>query len=89
MNNAIATLAGVFAPATMGMVIDRAASSAVGFRHGFEMVGLAVVAAAVVGGLLLDPDADARRFARAAAPVRRSPLCGATVAPPPQTTRPI
>jgi MFS family permease len=83
INNAVATLAGVFAPVTMGMIVDVGATSAEGFRHGFMLVGACVVVAAIVGGLLIDPEADTRRLSRGetklgAGPAPATPLGKAT-----------
>ncbi|MBS0331265.1 MAG: MFS transporter [Proteobacteria bacterium] len=72
MNNAIATLAGVFAPVTMGLLVDVGADSAAGFRTGFVVVGASVLAAAVAGAVLTNPDEDRRRLIA---------MAGATAAP--------
>ncbi len=69
LNNALATMAGPFAPVLMGLVIDVGADPIAGYRHGFFLLGLFVVACGLVGAVLMDPEADRRRFARASGPV--------------------
>jgi MFS family permease len=80
INNAIATLAGPFAPVIMGKIVDVGANAAEGFRAGFVMAGVLVVVGALLGFLLIDPERDIRRLARrggaAAVPARLRPAVG-------------
>lgn len=64
INTAVSTSAGILAPTVMGMVVDLGANTAEGFRNGFMLVGACVFAAGVLGLLLIDPEADRRRFGR-------------------------
>ncbi len=54
--NAIATLAGPLAPATMGLVVDAGATTQAGYRVGFTLTGALVTAAGLAGLFLLDPE---------------------------------
>jgi MFS family permease len=67
INNAVATLAGIAAPLVMGMMVDVGTSAASGFQSGFLVTGLGVAACGLVGALLINPEADRKRFARLAA----------------------
>jgi MFS family permease len=67
INTAVATLAGIFAPTVMGLLVDAGSDSAAGFRTGFLLVGAAVLGAAVLGAILMDPDNDRRRLRSSAA----------------------
>jgi len=64
INNAVATLAGVFAPFVMGWIVDMGANPIDGFRMGFMVAGAVVAAGSVVGALIIDPEADIARFSR-------------------------
>jgi len=64
INNAVATLAGIFAPIVMGMVVDVGTNTAEGFRTGFMIAGVLVIIGALIGLLLINPEADIERFAR-------------------------
>jgi len=64
INNAVATTAGIFAPIVMGMVVDVGANPADGFRTGFMIAGALVTIGALIGLLLINPEADIERFAR-------------------------
>ena len=64
INNAVATTAGIFAPIVMGMVVDVGTNTADGFRTGFMIAGVLVVIGALIGLLLINPEADIARFAR-------------------------
>lgn len=64
INGAVATLAGVFAPAVMGNIVDVGANATEGFRTGFVIAGALVMVGALIGLVLIHPEADARRFAR-------------------------
>lgn len=63
INNAVATLAGVAAPVVMGMMVDVGTSAAVGFQSGFLITGMGVALCGLAGVLLINPEADRRRFA--------------------------
>lgn len=58
--NAIATLAGPLAPATMGWVVDASATIQTGYRLGFTLTGALVAVAGLAGLLLLDPGHESR-----------------------------
>jgi hypothetical protein len=64
INNAVATTAGIFAPIVMGMVVDVGTNTADGFRTGFMIAGVLVIIGALIGLLLINPEADIARFAR-------------------------
>ena len=68
INNALATLAGPFAPVVMGLIVDNGADAIAGFDTGFMLAGAVVAAVAVLAGLLIDPEGDRARFAAAPAP---------------------
>lgn len=59
--NAIATLAGPLAPATMGLFVDVSSNVGAGYRQGFVVTGALVIAAAMAGLLLIDPGRGTRR----------------------------
>ena len=69
INNAVATLAGVFAPIVMGMMVDVGANANEGFRTGFMIAGALVTTGSLIGLLLIDPEADIARFSRRQASV--------------------
>lgn len=62
INNAIATLAGPFAPVLMGVIVDIGADPVQGFRNGFMLIGAVVVIVAVVAMMLIDPEKDRLRL---------------------------
>jgi MFS family permease len=64
--NAVMSLAGIFAPLAMGMVVDVGINDADGFRTGFMIAGALVVVGSMLGLLLINPEADLRRFSRRA-----------------------
>lgn len=68
INNAVATLAGVLAPLLMGMIVDVGGSAAAGFRSGFLIAGLLVAVGGLIGLVMIDPEADLRRFSRRPSP---------------------
>jgi MFS transporter, ACS family, D-galactonate transporter len=70
INNAIVTLAGPLAPVCMGLIIDARASVADGFRIAFILAGACVTAGALVGLVLINPEADLRRTAQRGAAER-------------------
>lgn len=79
INNAVATLAGVFAPLIMGWVVDMGATTIDGFRMGFMVAGAVVAVGSLVGALIIDPGADIARFVGRRAPATpsaASPLLG-------------
>jgi MFS transporter, ACS family, D-galactonate transporter len=63
INNAVATLAGPFAPVIMGLIVDTGANPVEGFRSGFMLTGVVVAAIAVLAIMLIDPESDRLRFA--------------------------
>jgi MFS family permease len=63
ISNAVATLAGPYAPVIMGKIVDVGANPVEGFRSGFALAGVLVVVGAVLGFLLIDPESDIRRLA--------------------------
>jgi len=63
MVNAITTLAGPLAPVVMGFMIDASAGSSDGVRRALLIVGLLVVLGALIGFLLINPEADRARHA--------------------------
>ena len=63
INNAVATLAGVFAPIVMGWVVDLGATPIDGFRMGFMVAGGVVAAGSLLGALIINPGADIARLA--------------------------
>jgi ACS family D-galactonate transporter-like MFS transporter len=63
-NTAMSTLAGIFAPAVTGFVVDLGVNPAEGFRMAFMFAGAMVVAGSIIGWLLIDPEADILRFGR-------------------------
>jgi MFS transporter, ACS family, D-galactonate transporter len=64
--NSVQTLAGLAVPVMMGYIIDAYASSATGFRVGYVMNGVMVIALGGVAAVLINPQADMARFARRA-----------------------
>jgi ACS family D-galactonate transporter-like MFS transporter len=62
INNAVATLAGIVAPIVMGRIVDVGANAVEGFRTGFLVTGLFVAACALIGMVLINPEADLHRF---------------------------
>jgi MFS family permease len=66
ITNSVHTLAGLVVPVMMGHVIDAYASPATGFRIGYLMNGIMVIAFGSVAAVLINPEADLLRFARRA-----------------------
>jgi MFS transporter, ACS family, D-galactonate transporter len=66
ITNSIHTLAGLVAPFMMGHIIDAYAGAATGFRIGYLMNGVMVIAFGSVAAVLINPRADLMRFARRA-----------------------
>jgi hypothetical protein len=66
ITNSIHTLAGLVAPVVMGHIIDAYAGSATGFRIGYLMNGVMVIAFGSAAAVLINPRADLVRFARRA-----------------------
>jgi MFS family permease len=62
--NSIHTLAGLCAPLAMGLIIDGGADPDAGFRAGFMYAGALVAALGLVAAVLIQPQADLRRFRR-------------------------
>jgi predicted MFS family arabinose efflux permease len=63
---AIYTLAGVLAPYTMGSVISSAATPLAGYLQGFQILAVILIAAGLLGLLLLWPNTERERVLRAA-----------------------
>ncbi len=63
---AIYTLAGIIAPAVMGEVIQHASTPIEGYMTGFVLNGAILIASGLLGLLLLWPDTERARLARAA-----------------------
>jgi MFS transporter, ACS family, D-galactonate transporter len=64
--NAFYSTAGILAPSVMGRVLDAAPGDVTtGYRNGYLLMALLLVAAGVVGLLLIDPARDVARLARA------------------------
>ncbi|MFC0582801.1 MFS transporter [Micrococcoides hystricis] len=53
---ALYSLAGVFAPIGLGVMIDSAASPAAGYMNGFQLVGIFIVVAAIIAAFLINPE---------------------------------
>ncbi|MGA2366112.1 MAG: hypothetical protein ABSG12_11560, partial [Steroidobacteraceae bacterium] len=66
ITNSVHTLAGLVAPVMMGHIIDAYASPATGFRIGYLMNGVLVIAFGCVAAVLINPQADLACFARRA-----------------------
>lgn len=64
MGTAISTLAGPLAPIVMGRIIDGSETAVGGFRLGFLIAGTIVIVSALIGWVLINPEADIRRFRR-------------------------
>jgi ACS family D-galactonate transporter-like MFS transporter len=62
INNSVATLAGLIAPALMGRFVGAAHSRAIGFEHGFLILGSILLAASVAAFWLIDPEKSMRRL---------------------------
>lgn len=62
VTNSIQTLAGLGAPFVMGRMIDGGHNAAMGFRTGYLEAGSLVIACGILASILIDPDADRRRF---------------------------
>ena len=66
IENSIASLAGVFAPVTMGYLIENSRlSAALGYEQGFALSGCLLVLGGVVGLVWVNPEASIRRLAPA------------------------
>ncbi|MBS0521948.1 MAG: MFS transporter [Proteobacteria bacterium] len=64
ISNALFSTAGLIAPWLMGHIVDVGANPAQGFRHGFLLAGLLIVAGGVIAMVLINPQADLARFRR-------------------------
>jgi MFS family permease len=62
VTNSIQTLAGLGAPIIMGRMIDGSMDAETGFRTGYVEAGLLVIACSILAAVLIDPEADRRRF---------------------------
>ncbi|MEJ8846356.1 MFS transporter [Variovorax rhizosphaerae] len=63
IDNSIASLAGVLAPAVSGALIQAAAGAA-GFQHGFGLTGALMVVGGLVGFFIVNPEGSANRLLR-------------------------
>ena len=61
---AIYTLAGIIAPMVMGHIIQTAGNSMPGYLHGFAINGFVMIAAGLLGVLLLRPGTERERLLR-------------------------
>jgi ACS family D-galactonate transporter-like MFS transporter len=66
ITNSVHTLAGLIAPVVMGRIIDVYGSPATGFRVGYVLNGVMVIACGGLAAVLINPRADIVRFARRA-----------------------
>ncbi len=64
ITNSIHTLAGLCAPYVMGLIVDVGANPEAGFRYGYVCAGTLVVACGLAAAVLIEPQADLRRFGR-------------------------
>lgn len=62
LTNSFHTLAGLCAPVVMGFFLDRAPDPGAGFRSGFFYAGLLIAGLGMLAALLIEPEADKRRF---------------------------
>jgi sugar phosphate permease len=62
INNSLATLAGLIAPALMGRFVGIARGQASGFEHGFLILGVVLVGTGVAAWWLVDPEGSLRRL---------------------------
>jgi MFS family permease len=62
VTNSIHTLAGLCAPYVMGFIVDVGANPEAGFRTGYIYAGALVAASGVLAAVLIEPQADLRRF---------------------------
>ncbi|MEJ8855608.1 MFS transporter [Variovorax robiniae] len=65
IDNSIASLAGVMAPAVSGALIQ-AAPGAIGFEHGFALTGALMIVGGIVGFFIVDPEGSATKLLRPA-----------------------
>jgi len=68
IKHAIATLAGVLAPFSMGTLVQNAAIPVDGYDFGFAVCGAVALAGGMVGLIFIRPAAEIQRFATARAP---------------------
>jgi MFS transporter, ACS family, D-galactonate transporter len=62
VTNSIHTLAGLVAPFVMGLIVDVGASPVAGFRTGYIFAGILVAGLGLVALVLINPEADLKRF---------------------------
>jgi MFS transporter, ACS family, D-galactonate transporter len=72
IGTAVGSSAGLLAPYVMGSVIESASTPLDGFNTGFFICGLIMLAGGVIGMALIDPEREARRWARRLAPLTKS-----------------
>jgi MFS transporter, ACS family, D-galactonate transporter len=81
INSSIGTLAGLIAPALMGGIVEaNHGNPALGYEHGFLLVGALLLACGALGVVLLNPEQSRQRILEAA---RRdpAPASAGTIAP--------
>jgi ACS family D-galactonate transporter-like MFS transporter len=79
ITNSIHTLAGLCAPFVMGLLVDISADPIAGFRTGYVYAGTLVAVLGLLAAVLIDPEADLRKFYFSRAPGAADPATGPTV----------
>ena len=79
ITNSIHTLAGLCAPFVMGLLVDIGADPIAGFRTGYVYAGTLVAMLGLLAAVLIDPEADLRKFHFNRAPGAADPATGPTV----------
>jgi ACS family D-galactonate transporter-like MFS transporter len=79
ITNSIHTLAGLCAPFVMGLLVDISADPIAGFRTGYVYAGTLVAMLGLLAAVLIDPEADLRKFHSSRAPGAADPATGPTV----------
>jgi MFS family permease len=60
---AVYSMGGVIAPIATGALVGGAATKAIGYGHGFLLIGVLMAAGSIAAILLVDPERDARDLA--------------------------
>ncbi|WP_052409530.1 MFS transporter [Paraburkholderia oxyphila] len=77
INSSIGTLAGLIAPALMGGIVQaNLGNPALGYEHGFLVVGALLLVSGALGLVLLNPEQSRQRILDAARRTRTQPLVG-------------
>lgn len=79
ITNSLHTLAGLCAPFVMGLLVDISADPIAGFRTGYVYAGAFVALLGLLAAVLIDPEADLRKFHFSYAPRAADPATGPTV----------